>query len=231
MGENQGMASSGRPPLMPRSVAEARAAGGLRERKKQRTRDTIQREAMRLFVERGYEETTIEQIAEAADISPSTFFNYFPSKEDVVIADRYDPMIVEMFLSRPAGEPLSATIRNVLAGGLGVILEREREMILARSRLILAVPALRARIWEDLERTEDLFCSVLAERSGRDPYDFELRVVVMVLVGAMWAAAQHWVRTDGREPLLDLVLRAMEVVEAGARLDAIERPADGPTTA
>jgi AcrR family transcriptional regulator len=81
--------------------------GGLRERKKQRTKEAIQREAMRLFKRQGYEETTIEQIASAAEISPSTFFNYFPTKEDVVIYDRYDPMVFEMLLSAPAGEPLS----------------------------------------------------------------------------------------------------------------------------
>src|SRR5207302_1498778 len=185
MSENRVVAPTGRSPLYPRSVAEARAAGGLRERKKQRTRDAIQREAMRLFTEQGYDETTIEQIAEAADISPSTFFNYFPTKEDVVLADRYDPMFVSMFLDRPAGEPLSVTLRSVLIEGLGTAIEQDREMILARSRLILAVPALRARVMGDLERSQELFCEVLAERMSRRPDDFDLRVVTMVTISAL----------------------------------------------
>ena len=165
IGDNQVVAASGRSPLQPRTVAEARAAGGLRERKKQRTRDAIQREAMRLFAERGYEETTIEQIAAAADISPSTFFNYFPTKEDVVLSDQYDPMWVEMLLSRPADEPLNATLRHLIAEGFGEVLRRDRDVILARSRLVLGVPALRARILEDLERSQDLIASAIAERA------------------------------------------------------------------
>jgi AcrR family transcriptional regulator len=79
---------------------------GLRERKKQKTKASIQREALRLFKKHGYDETTIEDIADAAEISPSTFFNYFPTKEDVVIYDEYDPMMFSMLTEAPAGETL-----------------------------------------------------------------------------------------------------------------------------
>jgi AcrR family transcriptional regulator len=79
----------------------------LRARKKQKTRESIQREAMRLFGKQGYDQTTVEQIAAAADISPSTFFNYFPTKEDVVLYDAYDPVLASLLLERPADEPLS----------------------------------------------------------------------------------------------------------------------------
>src|SRR2546425_5565213 len=88
--------------------------GGLRERKKQKTRESTQRAALRLFVKQGYEETTIEQIAAAAEISPSTFFNYFPTKEDVVLFDAYDPRAIRMFLERPKDEPLNVVVRRVL---------------------------------------------------------------------------------------------------------------------
>jgi AcrR family transcriptional regulator len=118
-------------------------AKGLRERKKLKTRESIQREAMRLIGKQGYEQTTVEQIAAAVEISPSTFFNYFPSKEDVVLYDAYDPVIVELMGERPAGEPLSVSMRNVLEK-MGGIFERDREIILARGRLWFEVPALRA---------------------------------------------------------------------------------------
>src|SRR5437879_13434513 len=108
MGENPIMASSDRPP---KRVDPALPPTGLRERKKQRTRDAIQREAMRLFQEQGYEATTIEQIAAAADISPSTFFNYFPTKEDVVFNDPYDPLFIPLFLERPSAESPSEALR------------------------------------------------------------------------------------------------------------------------
>ena len=76
-------------------------AGGLRERKKAKTRAAIQHEAIRLFSEQGYEATTIEQIAEVVEIAPSTFFRYFRAKEDLVLTDEYDPLIIEAFRAQP----------------------------------------------------------------------------------------------------------------------------------
>jgi AcrR family transcriptional regulator len=198
------------------------AIPGLRERKKQRTREAIQREAMRLFQEQGYEATTIEQIAEAVEISPSTFFNYFPSKEDVVFNDPYDPLFISTFRARPSDEPLSASFRHTIVEGLAAVFERDREIILARARLTRGVPDLRARLWEEFERSQDLFCEVIAKRTGRDPYDFDLRITTMVLVSALFAAEIEWLRHDGHEDMVELVNRALDVVEAGARLDAID---------
>ena len=197
---------------------------GLRERKKQKTREAIQREAMRLFQEQGYEATTIEQIAEAVEISPSTFFNYFPSKEDVVFTDPYDPLFISTFLERPGEESLGTAFRRALVDGLAPVFKRDRDIILARARLAMGVPVLRARVWEEFERAQDLFCAVIAERTGRDPHDFDLRVTTMVLISALYAAEIEWLRGDGRDDIVDLVNRALDVVEAGARLDAIATP-------
>src|SRR4030088_2765953 len=109
-------------------------ARGLRERKKLKTKEAIQREALRLFQERGYDETTIEQIAAAADISPSTFFNYFPTKEDLIIFDRYDPIFESFLLGMPNDGPLSASIDRTLTMLAGVF-AADRDTILVRSRL------------------------------------------------------------------------------------------------
>src|SRR5260370_2276893 len=118
---------------------------GLRERKKLKTKEAIQREALRLFKERGYAETTIEQIAAAAEISPSTFFNYFPTKEDVVLFDRYDPMIFSMMTSIPASEPLSAVLNGLLDGLAGGVV-RDPHGLLAPPQPSLPVPAAAARV-------------------------------------------------------------------------------------
>lgn len=74
---------------------------GLRERKKQRTRETVRREALRLFELHGYAQTTIDQIADAADVSPRTFFRYFPTKESVLITDEFIEPIIDAFLAAP----------------------------------------------------------------------------------------------------------------------------------
>ena len=198
-------------------------ARGLRERKKLKTRESIQRQAMRLFGKQGYEQTTIEQIAAAVDISPSTFFNYFPSKEDVVLYDAYDPVILSLLSERPASEPPSVAIRNVLDAMAGVF-ERDREIILARGRLWFEVPALRARIWEELEKAQVFMSALIAQRSGRSADDFEVRVIVMIVVTAAMEAMREWLLRDGKGSFMELVNQALDVVDAGARLDEIASP-------
>jgi AcrR family transcriptional regulator len=195
---------------------------GLRERKKQKTKAAIQRAALRLFKKRGYEETTIEEVAAAAEISPSTFFNYFPTKEDVVLFDEYDPMLFPLLTDAPAGETLRESIHRVLEA-FAVILENDRDDILERSRLVLEVPELRARIWEELEKARDMFAAVISARTGRDAADFEVQVVAMTLITIAFQASLEWVRVDGEGRLSDLFLRAMKVVSFDSLLDQVER--------
>jgi len=197
---------------------------GLRERKKQKTRESIQREGMRLIGKQSYEQTTIEQIAAAVEISPSTFFNYFPSKEDVVLYDAYDPVLASLFADRPADEPLSVSFRRVLEA-MGDIFERDRDIILARGKLWFEVPELRARLWEEVEKAQVLMSTLVAERSGRAADDFETRVAVMVMVAAAMEAMREWLRRDGKGSFVALVNQALDLVDAGARLDSIASPA------
>lgn len=199
---------------------------GLRERKKQRTREAIQREAMRLFQEQGYDGTTIEQIAAAAEISPSTFFNYFPTKEDVVLFDRYDPMLLSMLAHRPADEPVSASLRFALQG-LDVALEQDRDMIYARAKLAMETPDLRARFWEELEKARELIAGVVAARTGRSPHDYDVRVLSMVVVTAAFEANLEWLRNGGRGSLMKLVDRAMNLIGAWEHLDELGSAAQG----
>jgi AcrR family transcriptional regulator len=195
-------------------------ASGLRERKKLKTKEAIQREALRLFQEQGYAETTIEQIAAAAEISPSTFFNYFPTKEDVVLFDRYDPMVETFISALPQDEPLSRTIESALAM-LASAAAADRDTILARARLGLEVPEVRARFWEELEKAQKLFASVVANRTGRDAEDFELKVLSMVLVTAAFEAMVEWIRRGGEGEMFDLVKDAMDMSGVFVRLDAL----------
>ena len=205
---------------MPSPASGGGVKSGLRERKKQKTRESIQRTALRLFVKQGYEETTIEQIAAAAEISPSTFFNYFPTKEDVVLFDAYDPVAIRMFLERPKDEPLNVVVRRVLEG-LAEVFQRDEDLILARGRLFLEVPELRARMWEETERTLVIINQILSERTGRRPDDFELRVTARLVTAAIMEATLEWLRSNGRHDLVELSNRALDVVDSGAQLSRL----------
>ena len=198
-------------------------AQGLRERKKLKTRESIQREAMRLFAKQGYEESTIEQIAAAVEISPSTFFNYFPTKEDVVLYDAYDPVIASLMTERPTNEPFSISLRRVLEA-MDAVFERDHDIILARAKLWIEVPALRARLWEELEKAQVMMSALIAQRAGRDADDFEIRVTVMVVIMAAMEAMREWVRQDGKGNFAAYVNRALDLVDAGARLDGLASP-------
>src|SRR5215831_19167821 len=161
----------------------------LRERRRSRTRLMIQAEAFRLFAEKGYAETTVEEIADAAAISPRTFFRYFPSKEDVVLWDEYDPLALELLQARPANEPLLETFRAVIRETLGALYRLDPERLLIRIRLAATVPEVRARFLDaQTHGVEELAELLAAERGG--PVDaLTLRVAASAMIATVSVAA------------------------------------------
>jgi AcrR family transcriptional regulator len=200
-----------------------RPAGGRRERKKRRTRDTIQREAVRLFQEQGFEATTIDQIAEAADVAASTVFHHFATKEDLIIQDEFDSLIASVLKRQPLGVPLAEAMRTAVNDALAEIPRPDLELQLARARLGFAIPSVRARYWSEMERSEIWWRRTIAEWAGRDPDDFELRVAVGVVMTALTAAAMEWMEGGGADDLGELVGTALDIVEAGAAIRVLER--------
>ena len=188
---------------------------GLRERKKQKTRWTIQEHALRLFAEQGYDATTVEQIAAAAEISPSTFFRYFPTKEDVVIQDEYDPLLATMLERAPAELSPVGALRHTINVAFSEIDQAELAKVEERMRLILAVPALRARTLENLTETVATLAEPLARRVGRDPDDYAVRSLAGALIGQVLVATQAWIDgADGRS-FMELVDEALAHLENG----------------
>lgn len=181
------------------------AAPGLRERKKAQTRRAIQQEALRLFLSKGYEATTVEEIAAAAGVSHMTFFRYFPRKEDVVMADEYDPMIFELIAARPVHEPAFRRIWYALREGLSRVYTGERDTLLVRTRLILRTPALRARLWEQQAATADLFARALTHGHGYDKPDLRTKAVASACLAAVTTAVVTWAEHDGVDYLPDLI--------------------------
>jgi AcrR family transcriptional regulator len=190
----------------------------LRDRKKVRTRRLLQEHALRLFADRGYAGTTIEEIAAAADVSPRTFFRYFASKEAVVLEDEYDPLLFERMRKIDPGEPPVGAMRRIIASLLPDIYAEDRDRILARSRLIYGTPELASAVNGQLTDFERLLAGTLAEVHGRAPDDLEARVVAAVSVAAMRCAIEQWVAADGTPDLGGLLDQAFDVVERGLTL-------------
>ena len=186
----------------------------LRERKRTRTRLAIQAEAIRLFAEKGYDNTTIEDIAYAAAISPRTFFRYFPTKEDVVVWDEYDPVLEDLVAARPADESAALTVRAVMVEALGGIYRRDRAELLTRVRLLTTVPELRARLLEAQSGAAE-FASMLARQRGAD--ELEVRVVMAALGAIIVAALDEWQRDDGKSDLLAMFDRMTKALAEGVK--------------
>jgi AcrR family transcriptional regulator len=195
--------SHGEPPVL-----------GLRERKKAKTRVAIQRHALRLFREQGYEATTVSQIAEAAEVSESTFFRYFPTKEQVVLWDDFDPLIVEALRTRPAGSTPIQALRTALHDVFTRLSPDDRAALRERVELMLAAPPLRATMFDQISGPMRILADVVAEHTGRRPDDVAVRALVGAVIGvglsAMFAAAD-----DPDADIVSLLDTMMAQLEAG----------------
>ncbi|GLW44829.1 TetR family transcriptional regulator [Streptomyces sp. NBRC 14336] len=188
---------------------------GLRERKKIKTRAAIRRATYDLVREQGYEATTVEQIAERAEVSVSTVFRYFPAKEDIVLTDEYEPLLMERVRERPPGEPWMRTLRQVMALAVGMGMDEDPDLLRLRARLIAQVPAVRARMLEAGAGVGRQLARAVGERTGRDADGLEVRVYAMSLVGALTEVTRYWAEHGFRDDLHELLDRALDVVEHG----------------
>jgi AcrR family transcriptional regulator len=190
----------------------------LRERKRTRTRLMIQTEALRLFAEQGYAQTTIEEIADAAAISPRTFFRYFPSKEDVVLWDEYDPLALDLVGERwSVGEPLAEAFRAVIRETLGGLHRHDPERLRARAQLAFTVPEVRARFLDAQTHGIEELAESIAERRGKDVDDLSLRVAASALLAAVSVALDVWQRDGGKTDLLALYDQTTDALATFAR--------------
>jgi AcrR family transcriptional regulator len=202
------------------SMSEAPAADrpiGLRERKKARTRAAIREHALRLFREQGYHGTTVEQIAEAAEVSPSTFFRYFPTKEDVVLRDDFDVLGTEAFEAQPAELNPVAAFRAAAAQMFGTLTPEELAEFRETTELALTVPEVRARALDEFARTIDEIAAAVARRTGRAPDDFAVRNVAGAVIGVIMAATMPWAEAPYQD-MFERIDAALAHLEAGLPL-------------
>ncbi len=196
---------------MTKDKAEPRALGpaSLRERKKERTRRELVAAALQLFEQKGYDATTIDEIAEAAEVSPRTFFRYFANKEEVAMGEVVDQSIIELVGARPAGEPLIESLRHVVADSLALVNESDREALLPRLKIVYRTPSLRGRRWEYQLRFGRIAGAALAERLGLPPDDLGSRVTATAALIAVEVAMDRWQERDGRDDLGELLQAAV----------------------
>ena len=185
---------------------------GLRERKKIKTRQAIRRAAFRLIDENGYAATTVEQIAEGAEVSPSTFFRYFPSKESLLLADDLDPLILAAFEAQPPDLSLIQAFRRSYEAVMADLPSDQLEFENTRQRLMFSIPELKAAMYDEYYRTVNVMAEAISRRIGRPATDFEVRVFVGALTGAMMAAFNNAPQTA------DTIYRALDFVDAGMPL-------------
>lgn len=192
------------------------STGGLRELKKKRTREAIQDHALRLYREKGYANTTLEEVAAAAEVSPSTLFRYFPTKPDTVLFDRVDPVFLDKFLAEPADlSPLEA-VRNALLAVLDSAQIDLAAVETTRMRLIATVPELRAAVAHKVETDLPPFIEAVARRTGREPDDPRVRYWTGAVAGV---AVMAYLRAiDNNEDIYAVVDEALEFLANGMSL-------------
>jgi AcrR family transcriptional regulator len=186
---------------------------GLRERKRRQTRERLTRVAMALFLDRGFEATTLDDIAAAANISRRSFFHYFASKEDVVFAwqEESTAALVGAVAARPAAESTLAAAENAILAMVGQL---EPGEALAMARLKRDNPALQARDQVKYEKLERALAEALAKRAGHKTEKLAPRLVAMIATGAMRVGGEIWAAEGAREKPEVLAKRIFAAIRA-----------------
>ncbi|MBB4254270.1 TetR family transcriptional regulator [Rhizobium sp. BK008] len=165
---------------------------GRRERKRRQTRERIENAAMALFLQRGFDATTIEDITEAADVSKRSFFDYFPSKEEVVFAwqDSFADRLMAEIAARPAEE---SSVEAVEAAITTTVIASVDERGLALGELIRCTPALKARDQLKYAKLEQKLAEALLLRRGNDSEQrSRMRVLAAIVIGALRVGGELW---------------------------------------
>lgn len=192
---------------------------GLRERKKLKAMRRIQEVALDLFDEHGYGAVTIERIAAAAEVSPSSIYRYFGTKEQIILYDESDPAMLRAFDEELAHHGPAEAIRRSLALIGEQLLSGDEAFIRRRMHYMMSEPAVRAGIARQMEEADAVIREILARRTDRAVGDLDVRVVTASVVAGFVAAVEYWHDTDYREPLDAVLDRALDFVSGGLKLE------------
>ena len=191
------------------------------------TRGLLQRTALTLFTDRGYDATTVNDIAAAAGVSHMTFFRHFPTKEAVLMDDPYDPVLAEAVLAQPADLPALERVRRGLLAAWAALPEPAGEETRLRISLVAGHPGLQAAAWTNNQRTEKVVVDAL---TGAGCDRLEARVATGACLGALLAALFEWGSDCSDESLGSRIRRALAVLAPSGSADsrsATGRPSTG----
>ena len=179
----------------------------------ERTRVRLQQVAVDLFSERGFHGVTVAEIAAAAGVTQMTFFRYFPSKEQVLLDDPYDPLIAEYVAGQDPARPALERAVAGLRQSWSAISEFEDEPLRRRLRVGAASPRVRARMWENNTRTEQAIVEALVATGTPR---LEAVVAAAATVGALTAALLDWASCDDGTDVGDRILAALDLLAPAA---------------
>jgi AcrR family transcriptional regulator len=197
----------------------------LRERKKLRTRRALANAALRMFAEKGFDATTLEDLAEEAEVSKSTFFRFFPAKEAAAIeaeAELWSAYLTAL-ADRELSGPILGELHQTLAAAAAGLDPGWDERFLATRRLVAAEPALLAYLDHYRAGVEKQVIACLADKLQLDPEDLRLDVLAALATTVWSVSGRHWVRRDGqggRKALIERLDSAVKAIPASLDLSA-----------
>ncbi|MFD5279827.1 TetR/AcrR family transcriptional regulator [Streptomyces rubrogriseus] len=189
----------------------------LRAQRRAETQRTIQALAVRMFIERGYDATTVSDIAEAAGVSPMTVYRHFPTKEDLVLVDQNGPLVAERIAATSAAQPLVRRISSALVEAAATLTGGGRPddpatgdaFLLARLQLMISTPALRARHLDSQYALQQAIVDALGDEATDPDEAFRARAAAGACLAAMHTALVCWAEDDGRTELPGLIVQAL----------------------
>jgi AcrR family transcriptional regulator len=205
----------------------------LRAQRRAETQRAIQAHAVRLFTERGYDATTVADVAEAAGVAPMTVYRHFPTKEDLVLVDQNGPLLAERLRAAPADQPLVRRIGGALVDATAVLTgggdpgaaAADGRFLLDRLRLMIATPALRARHLDNQYALQEAVVGALGDDAADPEAAFRARAAAGACLAVLHTALVRWAEDDGRADLPALVADALAAAfgDAAAPLDRSAR--------
>jgi AcrR family transcriptional regulator len=173
----------------------------LRQRQRAETKQRIQRQAIRLFAEQGYDATTVNEVAAAAGVAAMTVYRNFPTKEDLVLYDDFDQVAAATITELPATGSLADRIARTMLATFDLAIAHDRDFLLTRLRLMISTPALQARHLDSQYRLQEAFVTAIRAGSTDAALEFQARAAASACLGVAHIALLRWASEDGETSL------------------------------